>query len=126
MWKNHLGRKNIMISTWKKYGSVVWKKVERFGNLLKVGANFFTLGGELEKVIGGELAMRRVHDNPFPARYLVWHTCRMSLSLKTSHKVHFIGLCAIIAIYFSPIIYCRSCLRCPCCQHLGRRYRGNN
>ena len=47
------------------------EKVERFGNLLKVGANFFTLGGELEKVIGGELAMRRVHDNPFPARYLV-------------------------------------------------------
>ena len=50
---------------------MVWKKVERFGNLLKVGANFFTLGGELEKVIGGELAIRRVHDNPFPARYLV-------------------------------------------------------
>ena len=50
----------------------------------------------------------------------------MSPSLQTSYKVNFIGLCAVIAVYFNQMIFCSSCLRCRFCQHLGRRLGGNN
>ena len=56
----------------KKYSSVVGKQVKRFrGELIKGGEGEFILSQAAKRVIRGELAVGRVHHNPFPTVYLV-------------------------------------------------------